>query len=69
MPDDILVKLSKNVRRYRLRQDLTQVELAKKIKRHPGYVSRLENGKVNIFVCQLFKLAKVLKVKAKDLVK
>jgi transcriptional regulator with XRE-family HTH domain len=42
----ILKKIAKNTRYYRLKKKLTQKELAKKVKIHPSYISRVENAKM-----------------------
>ena len=65
----VLITVSNNVRRYRLKKKLSQQQLAKKAKIHPTYLSRIENAKINIFLTTLFKLARALGVRARDLVK
>jgi transcriptional regulator with XRE-family HTH domain len=65
----ILQKIAKNTRYYRLKKNLTQRQLAKKAKIHPSYVSRIENAKINMFLTTLYAIAKALGVDARDLVK
>jgi transcriptional regulator with XRE-family HTH domain len=65
----ILKKIAKNTRYYRLKKKLTQKELAKKAKIHPSYISRVENAKINLFLTTLYAIAKALDIHAVDLVK
>jgi transcriptional regulator with XRE-family HTH domain len=66
---DILKKIADNVRHYRSERKLTQKQLAKKAKISRGYVSQIENAKLNIYLTTLVKLAKALGVSPGDLVK
>jgi len=64
----ILKKIAKNTRYYRLKKKLTQEQLAKKAKLSRGFVNRIENAKVNIYLTTLVELAKALGVSPRDLV-
>lgn len=65
----ILLKIAKSVRYYRLKKNLTQAQLAKKINRHKTYISKIENARINIYLTTLVNLAKALGVHPRDLVK
>jgi transcriptional regulator with XRE-family HTH domain len=65
----ILKKIAENTRYYRLKKKLTQKQLAKKAKLSRGFVNRIENGKVNIYLTTLYAIAKALDVSARELVK
>ena len=65
----LLRKIGKNVRYYRLKKNLTQEQLAKKSNFHRSYISHIEHAKRNIFLTTLVKLAEVLGVNPSDLVK
>ena len=60
--------VGKNIRRYRLKSNLSQEALAYKAKLHPNYISLLERGGANVSIDNLEKIAKVLAVKVADLV-
>jgi transcriptional regulator with XRE-family HTH domain len=65
----ILKKIANNMRYYRLKKKLTQKQLAKKAKLSRGFVNRIENAKVNIYLTTLYAIAKALDVSARELVK
>ena len=56
------------LREIRERKGMTQRVLAEKTKMSYAYLSNLENGKANVSLFTLRKLAKVLKVSVADLV-
>ena len=64
MPDEILITIADNVRHYRLKRNMTQAKLAKKAKLSRGYISLVENAKVNLYVTTLYQIAKGLRVRA-----
>ncbi|UCD55595.1 MAG: helix-turn-helix transcriptional regulator [Candidatus Omnitrophota bacterium] len=66
---DILDKIAKNVRFYRLKRGMTQERLAKKAGLSRGYISQIEHAKINLYLSTLVKLAKRLGVRPKNLVK
>lgn len=61
--------LGKNVRYYRYQNRLTQEKVAERCELSPRYLSDIENGKGNISVDTLNKLATILKVKPYLLIK
>jgi y4mF family transcriptional regulator len=65
---DILKKIAENVRCYRRERGLTQKQLAKKAGISRGYVSQIENGKINLYLDTLVALARALGVNPSDLV-
>lgn len=69
MSGEALIRVAKNIRRLRLEKKLTQKQLAKRVKMHPSYISKIENAKIDMFLTTLFKLANGLNVNLKDLVK
>jgi len=66
---ELLGKIGDNVRRYRSDRKLTQKQLAKKARISRGYVSQIENGKINLYLDTLVALAKAFGVHCSDLVK
>ncbi len=66
--DEFLRKIGEKVRALRLKQDLTQMELAFKCgDKDYSQINRIELGKVNFSVSYLSLLAEVLAVPVKDL--
>lgn len=61
------ITLGKTVKRLRKDRDLTQEELADRSKMNVSYLAKIENGYVNTTIRYLFKIAKGLKIKVKDL--
>lgn len=55
------------IQERRLELDLTQVELAKKLKISVGYLSKLENEKVNINVSLAIRIARALRTSVEDI--
>ena len=66
---NILIRVAKNVRSYRLRLGMTQKKLGQKAHLSRGYISKIENAKVDIYLDVLIQVAKALKVQTKDLLK
>lgn len=62
-----LKKLGNNIKFLRKSFGLSQEEFAELIKRSRNYVGMIERAEVNTPVDTLFAIAKVLKVKPKDL--
>lgn len=60
--DEILKKFGFNVKIERMRQNITQAELAEILDVHEKYVSRIERGKQNATIKTLNKLSDALKV-------
>lgn len=55
------------IQERRLELDLTQAELAKKLKISVGYLSKLENEKVNINVSLAIRIARALRTSVEDI--
>lgn len=58
---DILKKFGLNVKFARMKQGLTQAELAEILEVHEKYISRIETGKQNVTIKSIEKLADALK--------
>ena len=69
MPDDIVVKIAKNVKCYRLKAKLTQKELAAKMRCHPSHISNIENAKAKIYTTTLIELAQSFNICPSNLIK
>lgn len=65
--EDIIHRLAKNVRKERLKQRLTQADLAEKADLHNNYVGLIERAQCNISILTLEKLAQALNVKVEKL--
>lgn len=65
--EDIIHRLAKNVRKERLKQRLTQADLAEKADLHNNYVGLIERAQCNISILTLEKLAQALDVKVEKL--
>jgi transcriptional regulator with XRE-family HTH domain len=64
-----LVTLGANIRELRLKNNMTQSELAYRCKFEKASMSRIESGKMNITVLTLKKISHVLKVDADKFLK
>lgn len=64
---DILEKFGEKVQKVRKSRDISQEELASKLSMHRTYVGMIERGERNPTIRTLYKIAKALKVEAKDL--
>ncbi len=60
--EELLKKFGLNVKFERMRQDITQAELAEMLDVHEKYISRIETGKQNVTIKTINKLSKVLSV-------
>ena len=67
MNTKVLENLGKNLKRYRKEIHLTQEKLAEKTNLHQTYIGKLETGKINPSVRQLFVISRALKIKLSDL--
>ncbi len=65
----LLTILGSNIRRLRKRLNLTQEELASRIKRHPTYVSGIERGVRNITINVLEDISTALEVEPTEIIK
>ena len=62
-------KFAKNLKFFREKAELTQVELAKELGINPRYVQQLEGKNVpNVRLDTIDQIAKILKVKPQDLI-
>lgn len=64
---DIKIKFGKHLRKLREDKGWTQEELADKAGMHFTYIGQIERGIRNPFLVNLHKLAKALKISAKEL--
>ena len=62
MNTTILMRLGKNLKKYRLEKNMTQETLAEKVGIHPTYVGKIESGKNNLSVKMLFKISRALNI-------
>ena len=60
---DALNKFGLNVKFERMKQGLTQAQLAELLEVHEKYISRIETGKQNVTIKTIYKIAHALKVK------
>ena len=67
MNTKVLVKLGKNIKRFRIDAGLTQEELANKICAHQTYIGKLELGMINPSTKRLFELSRALGITIPDL--
>lgn len=67
--EQLLALLAKNVRNLRKEIGLSQEELAFECEIDRTYISKVERGIANPSLLVLFKIANVLKVEIKDLIK
>ena len=62
-------KLGENLKRIRTNKNITQTELADKLKVDKSFVSNIENGKTNPTLLTITSLAKALDVSVNELLK
>lgn len=62
-------KLGKNIKKIRTRKGMSQGDICRALDMDRGYMSAIENGKKNITIQQLERLAQALGVSASDLLK
>jgi transcriptional regulator with XRE-family HTH domain len=62
-------QIGENIRKYRVKRGLSQLDLAAACGFEESSIGRLENGKTNPTIKTLLKLAKGLDVKLTDLIK
>lgn len=53
-------RLGENIKRIRVKKGMTQGDICRALKMDRGYMSAIENGKKNITLLQLEKIAKAL---------
>ena len=62
-------RLGDNIKKIRTRKGMSQGDICRAIDMDRGYMSAIENGKKNITIQQLERLAKALGVNPSDLLK
>ena len=62
-------KLGENLRRLRLKNDMSQEDLAKALDVDGAYISNIENGRMNPTLSTLEKIAGALGVSSSELLK
>ncbi len=67
MKDELLFKIGQSVRYIRLKQGISQEELAFKSGLNTNSISTLERGLNNIKIKTLYKIAEALNVKAEEI--
>lgn len=65
--DDLAKVLGKNIKICRVKSDFSQAELAFTADIDQSYLSRVENGTVNITVLKLYKIAIAMKCDVQEL--
>ena len=66
---DELKQIGKNIKKYRVKKGLTQLDLAAECGVEESAIGRLENGNTNPTVKTLLKLSKALEIEITALVK
>jgi len=67
--NDISKKLGENLRKIRLKKKMSQGDIAKVLGVDRGYISKIENGKKNLTIATIERIARVLKVLPNILIK
>lgn len=67
--DVFLKSFGKEIKKLRIDKDLSQEDLADKASIHVTLLSRIENGKANVTIENIFKIASSLNVTLCDLFK
>jgi transcriptional regulator with XRE-family HTH domain len=65
--EDLLLKIGKNIRVNRIDKNITQEFLANECEVDYSQINRMELGKVNFTISQLYRIAAVLHIQAKQL--
>jgi transcriptional regulator with XRE-family HTH domain len=61
--EDLKTELTQQFKELRLKNNLTQAQLAKKLGMDKAQVSRIENGKFNLTLATIIRIANALDVK------
>jgi transcriptional regulator with XRE-family HTH domain len=64
--EEFLKKLGRNIVKIRSEKGISQAEFARLCFKDPQNIERIENGKVNTSVYNLFVIAKILNCSPKD---
>jgi transcriptional regulator with XRE-family HTH domain len=67
MPSQLLIKFGQKVRTERLRQSLSQEQLAAKAGLHRTYIGMIERGEKNITLQNIGKITVALSMKLSDI--
>lgn len=67
MNKEILIKFGEKIKKERLKNNLTQEELAEKAGVHRTYVGMIERGEKNITLTNIHKIAQALDIKLNSL--
>jgi len=59
--------LAEKIQRVRRERNITQEDLSLKLGRNPSYIAYIETGRRGLSLPMVYKLARVLKIKLKDL--
>lgn len=65
----VIKKLSNNIKKIRAKKKMTQGDICRILDMDRGYMSAIENGKKNITLLQLEKIAGALGVSSNELLK
>ena len=63
MDNNIYIKLGKRIKVYRVKLNLSQKELATKVRISISTLGKIEKGKTNPSLFTIYKIAKVFKIK------
>ena len=63
------IKLGQNLRKLRLKKDMSQVDLATALSVDRAYISNIENGRMNPTLSTLEKIAGALGISSSELLK
>ena len=67
--NDIKHTIAKNIKSLRLKQNISQAELAYRANLHCNYICRIENAKCNVSIETLVRLSKALSVEIEKIIK
>lgn len=67
--EDEAVKFGKNLKRIRTEKAMSQGDIARTLHVSRGYISNIENGKQNLTITTIGKLAKTLGVSSSEFLK
>ncbi len=66
---DESIKLGQNLKKIRIKKDMSQGDIARALEVSRGYISNIENGKLNPTLSTITKIAKALEVPTDKLFK
>ncbi len=67
MNNNYAIKLGQKLKDFRLKKNLTQIEIAEKAEINSNYYAKVERGEVKVSMELASKIAKVLGVKLEDI--